>query len=187
MAADPAGQVYGTALYEAAEASGRATAIERDLVAIRDAIAASPELTRLLDNPAFPARGKKDDPARARDRRRPARAQPAAGAGRQRPPDRALRRGRRRSRRALRESEQQLEVELTTAVPVDDDEADRLRDRIAEASGKDVTLRRRVDPAVVGGLVLRIGDQLIDASVRGRLDGLRLALRKARIAPGGQA
>jgi ATP synthase F1 delta subunit len=87
----------------------------------------------------------------------------------------------------VREAEQLLSVELTTAVPVGDDEADRLRGRIAEASGKDVTLRRRVDPAVVGGIVLRIGDQLIDASVRGRLDGLRLALRKARIAPGGQA
>ncbi len=87
----------------------------------------------------------------------------------------------------VRASERQLEVELTTAVPVGADEADLLRARIAEASGKDVTLRRRVDPAVVGGIVLRIGDQLIDASVRGRLDGLRLALRKARIAPGGQA
>ena len=87
----------------------------------------------------------------------------------------------------MRESEKQLEVELTTAVPVGNDEAELLRDRLAEASGKDVTLSRRVDPAVVGGIVLRIGDQLIDASVRGRLDGLRLALRQARIAPGGHA
>jgi F-type H+-transporting ATPase subunit delta len=87
----------------------------------------------------------------------------------------------------VRESEKQLQVELTTAVPVGNDEADLLRDRLAEASGKDVTLSRRVDPAVVGGIVLRIGDNLIDASVRGRLDGLRLALRQARIVPGGSA
>ena len=87
----------------------------------------------------------------------------------------------------VRAAEQQLQVELTTAVPVGNDEADRLRDRLAEASGKDVTLSRRVDPAVVGGIVLRIGDNLIDASVRGRLDGLRLALRQARIVPGGSA
>jgi F-type H+-transporting ATPase subunit delta len=72
-------------------------------------------------------------------------------------------------------------------VPVAEAEADLLRDRLAEASGKSVTLSRRVDPGVVGGIVLRIGDNLIDASVRGRLDGLRLALRQARIAPGGQA
>ena len=70
---------------------------------------------------------------------------------------------------------------------VGNDEAELLRDRLAEASGKDVTLSRRVDPAVVGGIVLRIGDNLIDASVRGRLDGLRLALRQARIVPGGSA
>lgn len=186
MAVDPAGQVYGTALYESAESSAHAAAIEPALVAIRDAIVASPQLVQLLDNPAFPARGKKDILLEL-----------ATGA------DPIVRNvlqvlvdnGRLTAlsdvvdvfSAYVRESEQQLEVELTTAVPVAAEEADRLRDRIAEASGKDVTLRRRVDPAVVGGIVLRIGDQLIDASVRGRLDGLRLALRKARIAPGGQA
>jgi F-type H+-transporting ATPase subunit delta len=186
VAADPAGQVYGTALYEAADAQAVTAAIEPDLVAIRDAIASSPELTRLLDNPAFPIQGKKDILLELATGSNPLVRNfllvlvdhgrlPALSdvvdvySGR------------------LRASERQLEVELTTAIPVGADEADLLRTRIAEASGKDVTLRRRVDPAVVGGIVLRIGDQLIDASVRGRLDGLRLALRKARIAPGGQA
>ena len=186
MAHDPAGQVYGTALYEAAEASGRAAAIERDLVAIRDAITGSPELTRLLDNPAFPARGKKDillELATGSDPLVRNLLQVLVDNGRLT----ALSDVVDVFSARVREAEQLLSVELTTAVPVGDDEADRLRGRIAQASGKDVTLRRRVDPAVVGGIVLRIGDQLIDASVRGRLDGLRLALRKARIAPGGQA
>jgi F-type H+-transporting ATPase subunit delta len=186
VAVDPAGQVYGTALYESAEANGHAKAIEPDLVAIRDAIAASPELTRLLWNPAFPARGKKQillELATGSDPLVRNLLQVLVDNGRLS----ALSDVVDVFAARVRESEQQLEVELTTAVPVTTDEADRLRDRIAEASGKDVTLRRRVDPAVVGGLVLRIGDQLIDASVRGRLDGLRLALRKARIAPGEQA
>jgi ATP synthase F1 delta subunit len=186
VAVDPAGQVYGTALYEAAEATARAAAIEPDLVAIRDAVVASTELTQLLDNPAFPAQGKKDillSLATGSDPLVRNLLQVLVDNGRLT----ALSDVVDVFSARVRESERQLEVELTTAVPVGADEADRLRARIAEASGKDVTLRRRVDPAVVGGIVLRIGDQLIDASVRGRLDGLRLALRKARIAPGGQA
>jgi F-type H+-transporting ATPase subunit delta len=186
VAVDPAGQVYGTAFFESAESAARAAAIEPDLVAIRDAIASSPELTQLLDNPAFPARGKKDillELATGSDPLVRNLLQVLVDNGRLT----ALSDVVDVFSARVRDSEQQLEVELTTAVPVGADEADRLRGRIAEASGKDVTLRRRVDPSVVGGIVLRIGDQLIDASVRGRLDGLRLALRKARIAPGGQA
>jgi F-type H+-transporting ATPase subunit delta len=186
VAVDPAGQVYGTALYEAAVDTGRATAVEPQLVAIRDAIVGSPGLTQLLDNPAFPARGKKDillELATGSDPLVRNLLQVLVDNGRLT----ALSDVVDVFSARVRESERQLEVELTTAIPVGADEADRLRDRIAEASGKDVTLRRRVDPAVLGGIVLRIGDQLIDASVRGRLDGLRLALRKARIAPGGQA
>ena len=186
MAVDPAGQVYGTALYEAADATARAAAIEPDLVAIRDAIASSTELVQLLDNPAFPAQGKKElllELATGSDPLVRNLLQVLVDNGRLT----ALSDVVDVFSSRVRASERQLEVELTTAVPVGADEADLLRSRIAEASGKDVTLRRRVDPAVVGGIVLRIGDQLIDASVRGRLDGLRLALRKARIAPGGQA
>ena len=186
MAVDPAGQVYGTALYESAESSARAAAIEPDLVAIRDAILSSPQLLQLLDNPAFPAKGKKDillELATGSDPLVRNVLQVLVDNGRLT----ALSDVVDVFSARVRDSERQLEVELTTAVAVGADEADRLRDRIAEASGKDVTLRRRVDPTVVGGIVLRIGDQLIDASVRGRLDGLRLALRKARIAPGGQA
>jgi F-type H+-transporting ATPase subunit delta len=186
VSVDPAGQVYGTALYESAEESGRARVIDSDLVAIRDAIVSSPELMRLLYNPAFPARGKKEillELATGSDPLVRNLLQVLVDNGRLS----ALSDLVDVFSARVRESERQLEVELTTAVPVTTDEADRLRSRIAEASGKDVTLQRRVDPAVMGGIVLRIGDQLIDASVRGRLDGLRLALRKARIAPGGQA
>jgi F-type H+-transporting ATPase subunit delta len=186
VAVDPAGQVYGTALFESAEASARATAIEPQLVAIRDAIASSTELTQLLHNPAFPARGKKEillELATGSDPLVRNLLQVLVDNGRLTAFSDVVDVFSAR----VRASERQLEVELTTAVPVGSDEADRLRDRLAEASGKDVTLQRRVDPTVLGGIVLRIGDQLIDASVRGRLDGLRLALRQARIAPGGQA
>jgi F-type H+-transporting ATPase subunit delta len=186
VAVDPAARVYGAALYEAADGTGRSLAILTELEAIRDAIADSPEASRILFNPAFPARGKKEILLAL-----------ATGAD---PVARSLLQvlvdhGRLPALRdtidvfagRVRAAEEQLQVELTTAVPVADSEAERLRGRLAEASGKTVTLSRKVDPAVVGGIVLRIGDNLIDASVRGRLDGLRVALRQTRIASGGPA
>jgi F-type H+-transporting ATPase subunit delta len=186
VSVDPAGHVYGTALYESADAAGRATNVERDLVAIRDALESSSDLTRILYNPAFPASGKKGILLQLASDADPLvrnLLQLLVDNGRLT----ALADVTEVVSARVRAAEQQLQVELTTAVPVGNDEADRLRDRLAEASGKDVTLSRRVDPAVVGGIVLRIGDNLIDASVRGRLDGLRLALRQARIVPGGSA
>jgi F-type H+-transporting ATPase subunit delta len=186
VAIDPAGHVYGTALYEAAEAAGRSPGVVRDLEQIREALEASPDASRILDNPAFPARGKKEillELATGADPLARNLLQVLVDHGRLT----ALGDTIDVFAARVRDDEQQLEVELTTAVPVADAEADQLRTRLAEASGKAVTLSRRVDPAVVGGIVLRIGDNLIDASVRGRLDGLRLALRQARIAPGGHA
>jgi F-type H+-transporting ATPase subunit delta len=183
---DPAGQVYGTAFYEAAEEAGRTRAIEADLVAIRDALESSADLTRILYNPAFPGRGKKEillELATGADPLVRNLLQVVVDNGRLSDLADTIEVFSNR----VRAAERQLQVELTTAVPVGDDEADRLRARLVEASGKDVTLSRRVDPAVVGGIVLRIGDNLIDASVRGRLDGLRLALRQARIVSGGTA
>jgi F-type H+-transporting ATPase subunit delta len=186
VAVDPAGLVYGTALYEAAEAAGRSAAVAKDLEAVREAIDGSADARRILFNPAFPARGKKQillELATGADPLARNFLQVLVDNGRLTALDDTIDEFVSR----VREAEQQLQVELTTAVPVAEAEADRLRDRLAEATGKAVTLSRRVDPAVVGGVVLRIGDNLIDASVRGRLDGLRLALRQARIAPGGHA
>jgi ATP synthase F1 delta subunit len=186
VAVDPAGQVYGTALYEATEAAGRSATVVKDLEALRDALDSSDDATRILYNPAFPARGKKEillELATGADPLVRNLLQVLVDHNRLPALDDTIEvfAGR------VRAAEQQLAVELTTAVPVAEADADLLRDRLAEASGKAVTLSRRVDPAVVGGIVLRIGDNLIDASVRGRLEGLRLALRQARIAPGGHA
>ncbi|MDX2084899.1 MAG: ATP synthase F1 subunit delta [Candidatus Melainabacteria bacterium] len=64
-------------------------------------------------------------------------------------------------------------AEVTTAVPVPDELAERLAERVAQAYGYDkVHLRCQVDPAVLGGVILRFQDQLLDGSFSGRLDRL---------------
>ena len=66
-----------------------------------------------------------------------------------------------------------LEVELTTAVELSDEEADRIVSQIEQAAGRRVEATRKVDPNMIGGVILQAGSQRVDASVRGRLERLR--------------
>jgi F-type H+-transporting ATPase subunit delta len=82
---------------------------------------------------------------------------------------------------ALVAAEQQvLDVELTTAHELDEDEFDRILERIEQAAGRKVQATRTVDPELIGGIVLQAGSMRLDASVRGRLERLRNELTTAR-------
>ena len=69
--------------------------------------------------------------------------------------------------------EGRLDVELTTAYELSDDEARAILAQIEKASGKRVDATRKVDPTLVGGIVLQVGSLRLDASVLGRLTRLR--------------
>ena len=73
-----------------------------------------------------------------------------------------------------------LDVELTTAAVLTDDEFDRILGQIESASGRKVQAERKVDPDLIGGIVLQAGSMRLDASVRGRLERLRHDLIHAR-------
>ena len=70
-----------------------------------------------------------------------------------------------------------LEVELTTAVELSEEDAQRLLAQIEQVSGRRLRATRRVDRNLIGGFVLRAGSHRADASVRGRLDRLRRELK----------
>ncbi len=65
---------------------------------------------------------------------------------------------------------------VTSAAPMTDAEVDTLRERLAGMTGGRVNLDLKVDPDILGGVMVRIGDRLIDGSVRGRLERLRTRL-----------
>lgn len=65
---------------------------------------------------------------------------------------------------------------VTTAVPMSDEETQTVAARLSEMTGKQVIVESRVDPGILGGLVARIGDTLIDGSVRSRLLTLKRQL-----------
>ncbi len=70
---------------------------------------------------------------------------------------------------------------VVTAVPLAPDLAEPLRQRLETLSGKRVLLELRVDPAVLGGVVVTLGDKIIDGSLRHRLDEMRDRLLRARV------
>ena len=67
-------------------------------------------------------------------------------------------------------------AQVTSALPLSKDEEESVkRDVLAKAGAKEVTFR--VDPSILGGLVIRVGDKVLDNSVAGKLEGLRQSLR----------
>jgi F-type H+-transporting ATPase subunit delta len=65
---------------------------------------------------------------------------------------------------------------VTSAVPLSAEDAAAVQARVEAMTGSTVSLRSEVDPSLIGGLTLRVGDRLLDASVRGRLERLRSQL-----------
>ena len=71
-----------------------------------------------------------------------------------------------------------LNVELTTAIDLSDEEAASILRQIEHSSGRTVEATRKVDPDLIGGIVLQAGSLRVDASVKGRLETLRHELAR---------
>ena len=69
-------------------------------------------------------------------------------------------------------------VEITTAVPLESAETGRINSFVSGLVGSEVVLTTKVDESILGGLVIQIGDRLLDGSTKARLDGLRRRLQK---------
>jgi F-type H+-transporting ATPase subunit delta len=67
-------------------------------------------------------------------------------------------------------------AEVRTALPLDDEQRRRLTEALHRATGKQIELKVIVDPSVIGGVVARVGDTVIDGTIRRRLEQLRESL-----------
>ncbi|MEX0873841.1 MAG: ATP synthase F1 subunit delta [Actinomycetota bacterium] len=67
-------------------------------------------------------------------------------------------------------------AEVRSAIPLDEEQRERIGEALSRATGKTVEAKVIVDPTVVGGIYARVGDQVIDATVRKRLQDLKEAL-----------
>jgi len=73
-----------------------------------------------------------------------------------------------------------LHAEVVTALPLDGEDKEWLSRQLEEIVGHKVMIDAKVDPSIIGGFKAKIGDMLIDGSIRSKLEALRKSLVEAR-------
>lgn len=73
----------------------------------------------------------------------------------------------------------EVSAQVTSARPLSDDETAELKSILHSKLSKDVNLETRVDPSLLGGLIVKVGSRMVDSSLRTKLNGLRMAMRGA--------
>jgi F-type H+-transporting ATPase subunit delta len=79
----------------------------------------------------------------------------------------------------LMDHRQVVRADVTTAEPLADAKVSALKARLAQMTGRQVTMTTKVDPSIIGGLVARVGSTVYDASVATQLDNIKNRLRSA--------
>jgi F-type H+-transporting ATPase subunit delta len=73
------------------------------------------------------------------------------------------------------------EAEVTTAAPLQEAAQKALQEKLSQITGKNIVLHTKIDPAIIGGIIVRMGDRLIDGSVVRQLSDLRRTLTSAKL------
>jgi F-type H+-transporting ATPase subunit delta len=171
---------YAQALFELAKAQGEAAVVEADLRSLKSMRAESADLSTLISSPAFDAEQKGKGLAAiaeaagfaattkkflglvAANRRAGALAAMTAAFEKLAAADRGA-----------------VSAQVVTAMPLTEAQSKALAAALRTALGKDPEIETRVDPAILGGLKVRVGSRLYDASLKSRLDSLKFALKRA--------
>lgn len=74
----------------------------------------------------------------------------------------------------------EVAADVTTAHPLNESQLQALSDQLRIALGKDVTITAKVDPAILGGLIVKVGSRMIDSSIRTKLNNLKVSMKGVR-------
>jgi F-type H+-transporting ATPase subunit delta len=171
-------QVYARSLFEVAKERDELDEVRAQLGQFADALQENRELATFFFSPYFSTEEKKDGLHRVVD-----------GAletvsnflellvENHRMP--VIFRIRREFDRMWEEENRLLPVEITSAVTLDESVAARIGEEIGRQTGRRVQLTSTVDPDVLGGIVVRVGNSILDASIRNRLENLRKQVARA--------
>ena len=171
-------EVYARALFEVATEKNKIDVVREELGQFTDALADSRELQTFFFSPYFSTEEKKDGLHKA-----------VTGADpeiqnflellleKHRMP--VVFRIRRDYDQLWEDAHKLLPVQITSAIELDPSIAERIGDEIGRQTGRTVELTSTVDPDVIGGIVLRVGNSILDASIRNRLENLRKQVAKA--------
>jgi F-type H+-transporting ATPase subunit delta len=169
---------YARAIFELAREEGQLEEWARRLAVVRDVLA-HPDARSVLANPSIPVQRRQELAAslveRLAGREGVNLAKLLVAANRTGDLDGIIE----EYQLLVDEDAGRVRATATTAVPLDRTDADQLEASLARRLGREVRLNTLVDPAIIGGLVLRIGDHVMDASVATRLQQLRHRLAGA--------
>jgi F-type H+-transporting ATPase subunit delta len=165
-------QVYARSLFEVAKEQDKLDEVREQLGQLADTISENRDLQVFFFSPYFSTEEKVEALDRALDGVDPSvRNFVALLIEKHRMP--AIFRIRQRFEALWQEENQILPVQITSAIQLSDDTVRSIGDRIGERTGRKVELSRSVDPDILGGLVLQVGNSVLDASIRNRLENLR--------------
>jgi ATP synthase F1 delta subunit len=171
-------RVYGDALFEVANQAGKLDEVHEQLGEFADALSGNRELQIFLFSPYFSSAEKRDGIAKV-----------VSGgneelvnflellAEKHRMP--AIFRIRQHLDELWAEENRRLEVRVTSAVPLDASVVEHVGKEIARKTNRQVDLASDVDQDILGGLVLRVGNMVLDASLRAKLERLRKEVASA--------
>ena len=170
--------VYARSLFEVAQEQSKLDTVRDQLGAFADALDKSRELQTFFFSPYFSTAEKSDGLDRAvtdadpvvvnflklliENHRTP-----------------AVFRVRREFDRLWQEENKLLPVQVTSAVELDQATVNQIGDRIAQQTGRKIDLSASVDSEILGGIIVRVGNSILDASIRNRLEQLRKQVARA--------
>jgi F-type H+-transporting ATPase subunit delta len=171
-------RVYAEALFDAAKAAGRLDSVKEQLDQLADAVSSNREMQLFLFSPYFSSAEKKDGLRKAVEGAEPELVNfLELLIDKHRMP--VIFRIRDRFDDLWAAENKRLEVTVTSAVELDPELVQRIGSEIEKQTGQTVELRSKVDEDVLGGLVLQVGNKVLDASVRNRLEKLRKSVATA--------
>jgi F-type H+-transporting ATPase subunit delta len=171
-------QVYARALFEVAREQGKLDVVREQLGQFAGALDDNRDLAVFFFSPYFSTEEKKDGLHRAVEGADPAIVNFLETLlERHRMP--VIFRIRDAYERLWDAENRLLPVEVTSAVDLDEATVKSIGERIGEQTGQRVELTSKVDPSILGGIVLRVGNSILDASIKHRLDQLRKSVAQA--------
>jgi F-type H+-transporting ATPase subunit delta len=173
-----AARVYAEALFEVAKEKGKLDSIREQLAQFADALDSDRELQVFFFSPYFSSAEKSEGLGRA-----------LSGAEaelvnflellieKHRMP--AIFRIRREFEELWKSENRRIDVTVTSAVELDPEVVGKIGEEIEKQTGQKVELASRVDEEILGGIVLQVGNMVLDASIRSRLEKLRKSVAQA--------
>jgi F-type H+-transporting ATPase subunit delta len=169
---------YATAVFELAQEQNQVDALERDLTALKAMVNESSDLARLVRAPVF------SSDEQTKGMKAVLSAMQASPLGvklvlllAEKRRLFALTDIIRAFERLAANSRGEVSAEVTSAHPLSDAQTEELKSILRSKLGREARLEAKVDPSLLGGLVVKVGSRMIDSSLRTKLDGLRVAMR----------